>query len=676
MTTYSDEDLLAAAQAAYADLDVGMKNLEEVNRRIKNKGGEVEPFTLENVLEATPASQSFGKYDPLRDISAEQWERIKDWEVIAIENANATTGFYGCAFKTGEGEIIVSFRGSEEVYTEQLKLDWVDADLGLLNSTLTVQQGEAERFLYDLLKMEEVRDANSIAFSGHSLGGNLAQHAAVYMAYLGLADKVSQFANFDGPGVSDEYLKEHAAEIAKIAGKGIHFRWSLVGNLLNALPGIDIEYLQVKPELNPFNVALYLFVGKHATESLIFDENGSALRGDQDLIAMIMDYATRGLDHLPRELGDALVSALAVLADAFASMNEAMFDENGELTTLGWGVVGAIISGVVTGVLPLAIPGLASAALITTALLIGAIVVLATGEFIREKLTAFIEQATAAAIQIGTWATDTAIQIGIWAKDTTIEVIRQMAGAAVQVGKWTADTVVQVVAWSIGTSVQIGIWAKDTVVEITRQMIGASIQVGKWTADTVVQVVAWSADTVTQINRWIKDTAVQAGIWAGITIVQIASWAAQITNLAAQKINGFVQWLADAGSSAASLLKAPAALTVRDFSQAKKTELLRLVNEVSSEWPTDIARWDIWYQAERAAHAALPGLLGNFSQVKNYHRKIIDINNISEAKIQSVFNQVYLLDRQYAASFQKQAASLIRVRKTIESLAASLSPVS
>ena len=90
----------------------------------------------------------------------------------------------------------------------------------------------------------------------------------------------------------------------------------------------------------------------------------------------------------------------------------------------------------------------------------------------------------------------------------------------------------------------------------------------------------------------------------------------------------------------------------RDFTQAKKDELLDLVREIEREPFWDITKYDVWYRSEQMAHKLLPGLLGNFAQARGYHRKILDINETSRREIEEIFDKAYEAQARHAATVQ------------------------
>lgn len=327
---YTDLQLKNATQVAYQDFDKPYDELVQ--------SGKKPPFAIEELC----AQMVSAEYPTADDVYHHLFpdldgENIKGWKIVDYYNTNDTTGFYGCVIDTGNGDAIIGFRGSEGMDDlNNLKHDWLEADLGLLNSTLTKQQGEVEKFLEQISNSEYIDDYNSIAMTGHSLGGNLAEHGAVMAADYGLGDKLEQCVSFDGPGFSDEYINKNRARIEKVNEKITHYRWSPVGGLLSELPGVGRIPLKYK-ESDDF---VYNLIGRHSTESILFDENGAAVRGELGMWDIFTSKFSQGIDHMPSIVGDVLVGVVSTLWYGATWMSKQMFDENG-VTPMGVGVIAA-----------------------------------------------------------------------------------------------------------------------------------------------------------------------------------------------------------------------------------------------------------------------------------------------------------------------------------------------
>ena len=140
---YTDKELRDATQIAYMDLSDGYNYLVE----IKN---EKPPFSIRQIINSTKDIKIQANLeDKIKegDISID----LDSWKITQIHDTNDDNGFYGCIIETSNNEAIVAFRGSEEPnINNQLKLDWIDADIGLLNSTKTLQHEIVDKFIAEI----------------------------------------------------------------------------------------------------------------------------------------------------------------------------------------------------------------------------------------------------------------------------------------------------------------------------------------------------------------------------------------------------------------------------------------------------------------------------------------------------------------------------------------------
>lgn len=119
-------------------------------------------------------------------------------------------------------------------------------------------------------------------------------------------------------GVSDEYLKAHENEIEKASSKITHYSWSAVGELLFPIPGEKKEFLAINNDLHKDSFIdrfRYKTLRRHDTRSLLFDEDGNAKRGKQDIFSIMMSGLSKSADKLiPAEISN---DAFAVISSAF-----------------------------------------------------------------------------------------------------------------------------------------------------------------------------------------------------------------------------------------------------------------------------------------------------------------------------------------------------------------------
>ena len=166
--------------------------------------------------------------------------RIVDGKWTHEEFSNSGDGLAAMVFETSSGRAITAFRGSEDSSdSNNLLTDWIAADFGLAISTVdTTQQKSVYKYMKDYVLELGYDD---ITLTGHSLGGNLAMHAAVsaYDISYNNAIRISNAVSFDGPGFSKGYMERHSSAISMINRMKhttlTHYTWSLVGALLHQI---------------------------------------------------------------------------------------------------------------------------------------------------------------------------------------------------------------------------------------------------------------------------------------------------------------------------------------------------------------------------------------------------------------------------------------------------------
>lgn len=314
---YSDQDALVATQIAYYDLKpdlIAGKGNNATLRELLTADGSI----LKKLQDAIAAAEkdAGGDQNSLEVIRLKNAEKLYqdildgdskygDWIIKDVRNDNDNSGFFGCLIETSPGNAIIGFRGSESNTPMQTEKDWVKADFGLLNSTLTDQQRVATEYMDYINKHF---DYDSFATTGHSLGGNLSSHATI-TAPEDMKAKIIQSFNFDGPGFSEEYLKLHGDDFSKVSDKITHYQWSLVGNLLNRFPGENFKTIATNDYVDGI-YTLEALTRKHDTSFVIFDENGMVIPGEMDNFARSIGELSRNIDSCPSWMGDALVWAL------------------------------------------------------------------------------------------------------------------------------------------------------------------------------------------------------------------------------------------------------------------------------------------------------------------------------------------------------------------------------
>ena len=269
---YTDAQMTAFSQIAY------MKDLSNAFQA-QYTG---QPIRLNDLL--TDAER-----DSLREVGFEP-DDYANWELVDVYDTNDSTGFYCCTIKTGENQAAVAFRGSECGNLGDFVNDWGRADLGLLNSIQTTQQLEVCNFLSD---RKDLLAQYDLAMTGHSLGGNLADYATIVSGDYGLSNNIHQCLSLDGPGLSSECLIANAGKISQMSSKMEHVRWSVVGNLLNPIPGVKQRIGDVR------NVSAddqYNIGTRHCLRYLKFNKDGSIAKGSTDWLSNIVGPISRGFE--------------------------------------------------------------------------------------------------------------------------------------------------------------------------------------------------------------------------------------------------------------------------------------------------------------------------------------------------------------------------------------------
>ena len=412
--SYSDLQLKNATQVAYEDFNNEFLSL--MNSGVRP------PYTIMQLCEQR-ASSVPGSTQTAEDVYKQVFEKaydekaydlnnqdIRNWKIVDIMDDNADSGFYGCVIDPGDGNAIVAFRGSEGMLNlENLEKDWIKADLMLLNGILTEQQAQTEEFMRHIAESDYIQNYNSLSLTGHSLGGNLAMHAAVSSAYpdIGLSDKLEQCVNFDGPGNSDEYIKAHRDSIEQVSDKITHYRWSVVGGLLFEMPGVQPISLAVKEnEGGLLSSILYYIITRHSTTSLEFDGAGNAIRGSSTVWNELVSLFSKHLDRCPAPIGNFvrdLTASFLLKTIAFANQ---IYDPNTKsLTSKGKTFIASFV--IFAAICPGITETIAISVVALVTVVFAAIVIGAAAELLYQAVN-----------ELSTMIADTLIEIGVWLADT------------------------------------------------------------------------------------------------------------------------------------------------------------------------------------------------------------------------------------------------------------------
>ncbi|MCI1722759.1 MAG: DUF2974 domain-containing protein [Lachnospiraceae bacterium] len=266
--SYSDDQMLIASQIAYFDFDES--DFMEGHH------------TLRELLKMEAEGASAEKLSKIKDLTDRinglpNGDQCWNWSIKNICNDEHGSGMYACTIDTADGDALIAFRGSESDTTENLAKDWGLSDVGLLNNALTPQQKKAQEYTREIWDRYG-HEYNHFGFTGHSLGGNLAEHAGI-TAPDAMRDKIDQCVSLDGPGYSEKYLLEHAGDIMKAQRYLTHYQWSVVGTLLYMVPTADNRTIHAN---TPSDHDWLNMVWRHDTHNVTFDEHGNVISDRKD----------------------------------------------------------------------------------------------------------------------------------------------------------------------------------------------------------------------------------------------------------------------------------------------------------------------------------------------------------------------------------------------------------
>lgn len=198
---FTPEEQAILCQLSYIDIQVDSKDpktLEEIlvqhEDHLREKLGDGYDDTLDGLMEKVAG---------------------EDYHIVKATNDDHDSGFVAIAIEDPNHDVTVVCRGSEDLSQVGKNPDSnkdLDTDIQIGVRQETDQQQAMEQFMDEL----EKEGYDSYYFTGHSLGGNLAIHGAVY---LGDPDKVKGVTTYNAPGFNDKYWAIHRMRLQQIEGK-------------------------------------------------------------------------------------------------------------------------------------------------------------------------------------------------------------------------------------------------------------------------------------------------------------------------------------------------------------------------------------------------------------------------------------------------------------------------
>lgn len=280
-----------------------------------------------------------------------------DWVVTDYcdDDGFMESGFYGCLVKAkdenGQEHAVLLFRGSNDTNFNPIKnpfsfydtvREWGGANLSLhqqggIGISESRQQELAAQFAIEM--MDKYPDLD-FTMLGHSLGGQLSFYTAIYIVKNrpDLKYRIANAYNLDGPGFSDEFIRNNkdAIDWLNQNGKLEHWSWSGVGALEHSPASSENgkrKYVATEHG--------YFLTAKRHVDKILIDENGNVVLGKKDFMATLLGDASRFLE----DYGDLLLYTTLIFTGpiggfiGFAGMCKWLYDrkdEIGDKIKKGW----------------------------------------------------------------------------------------------------------------------------------------------------------------------------------------------------------------------------------------------------------------------------------------------------------------------------------------------------
>jgi hypothetical protein len=636
----SEQDILNITEIAYSRLPGSEKLSNSENFKEAQKSNT--PIAINDILARNELTSGNGIN--LSGGSAPSW--MKSMTLDTYYDTDSTAGKRGLEpdgtfaegvvmyiFSDGKGNAVISFRGTSEDF------EWAQ-DMGLLDSINNQHLQGIIKAFSDPDTRALLASYKNITIAGHSLGGNDAQIAGALLALMGFGEKVTGVYSLDGPGHSKKLLSRFDEQFKELGGKVKHIRWSVVGSLLSQpkyaedKPAATSKWLFDNNKLTLSNLLL-----KHDRRFPLFDENGSFVPGNDDLLMVILGNLSKAIDSLPEEISDTAAILLMNAVISFMHIKGALWDDGGHLTTLGGAtVVAAIVS---LAMFPVLVPILIASAAALMSFLYYEVVLEALAEafdycknMVNNAITGFYSFAKSAAewgASLMVAAGELSQNAGEWIHDTSVKILDSIGKTLVSSLAVINESIRVSFAGIAKTAKQMAGLAQQVSVRMQQQLIDKALQVRLWTKSTVNTMMGQSAKLL---------GGLLATLGSGIHSV----------------LRGSVPKQSKAATSASKGKSVAGAMRTRDFSQAKKEELLQVANHFlqSSFWQDPQL---FWRQAEVLASDACPEA-GDYLIPKRFVQYTCDVPRWAIKRIEQVFSEAYMLDAHYASAINTAAADI------------------
>ncbi|MGQ0557614.1 MAG: putative Ig domain-containing protein [Nitrospiraceae bacterium] len=268
------------------------------------------------------------------------------YEVVR-EFDDPATGFHAVAFKNSNNEYVIAFRGTETNFQDA----YTDLNLGWTQWT-----ARSEEILTFLRTLELSGEVTSVAFTGHSLGGALAQYAAYEYALEAEPGSfaLTTFNAFGGvQGIEQNLTPGQSYDSARLAGIDVnHFRVAsdMVSRLGEGHIGGNVRVIDFPTSdfiaahrletsfLNPTNAGYQLTVLPFATPNYLHVSTGQQLGAA--LGNLFNNETYNEFEASLRTTGALLLTLQLAPASEVDQVMDAMFPQYAQVN---WGTVRSVL---------------------------------------------------------------------------------------------------------------------------------------------------------------------------------------------------------------------------------------------------------------------------------------------------------------------------------------------